>query len=622
MASKRLPAARQCRDYQARTERTVRSAIESWKRIFETDCPEPNLAVGGTCTSYANRIKAVISECPSSELDQVMAWQSIKKLLPASCRCMESNLLESLQSKLSSPSRALPRGYLRFVENETRRLFPRGWDRSTYEHHVLTTSPPLSSTTECSRSDGGSLGSGIDQPSFLDVCLGGQDYDLDVRAKMIVVQSAGKPRALTKFSADALSLRPLHKAIYDRLSLEKWLCRGDVTSNKIRNAGFKHVDGEVLTSGDYKSATDNLSIEVAEVILRTLLSTSVSVPESVKKNALKILRPNLYNLEVGIDFSPTVGQMMGSFLSFPLLCIQNRLAFLRCGGRGLPCLINGDDILFRSKPEFSQLWLGMVGSLGLEVEKTKTSVSESYGTLNSTLIVRENGKYKVRQTFRFGMLGELDDITSLSTVFSSFVSGISGRPRFRGAVEFFRWHLPLIKSQRLTTLELGFRGDLAWRVTRKFGLLMCPAVASLPKLGPDHNVVLPKECKFVDPATLTKEDKRKSAYELTSWKFSKEFRSLARRSKLSFLLKLSEVRPSRPCFNALFWEGTRAGSQLGRYSLAETRRWFMKPVEINRDSFPLMIEPEDVLPPYEDFEAGTCLVEVDYSHDEKKATHG
>jgi len=108
MASKRLPAARQCRDYQARTERTVRSAIESWKRIFETDCPEPNLAVGGTCTSYANRIKAVISECPSSELDQVMAWQSIKKLLPASCRCMESNLLESLQSKLSSPSRLSP----------------------------------------------------------------------------------------------------------------------------------------------------------------------------------------------------------------------------------------------------------------------------------------------------------------------------------------------------------------------------------------------------------------------------------------------------------------------------------------------------------------------------------
>jgi len=610
MTSDNQPAARQCRDYQARTMRVVHEAIKSWERIFEKDPLQVDLSPVKRCSDYAKKIKGLVSNCPSNDEFEVMAWQSIKKLLPDSCRCQERNMLSDLHAKLSSPARALPKGYLQFARRQTLKIFRRGWDRVLYEDHVLTTSPPLSSTTEHSRSEGGCLGSDFDYSDFIEACLLGPDFNLDRAAKMIVVQSAGKPRALTKFSPDTLCLRPLHKAVYDKISREKWLNRGDVTTDKLREAGFRRVEGEYLTSGDYKSATDNLSLEVAEVILEAILSTAVSVPQSVKKAAMDILRPNLFSLEHGIDFTPTRGQMMGSYLSFPLLCLQNYIAFAYAGGEGKACLINGDDILFQSTPEFSREWMDTVKHLGLEVEETKTSVSDSYGTLNSTLIERKHGRYVVRQTLRFGMLRECEDVTSLSQTFSSFLSGIHGNHRYRAGVEFFKWHLGTLKNQRLTTLELGFRGDLAWRITRKFNLMMSPLTYDVPYLGPDHNVIVPRDrCVFVKPSSLSKEDRKKSAREMAAWKFSCEFKSLAKRSRLDFFLKLSEIRPSSPDFLP-YLSGFGEGSKLSRPTWGATRRWYTTPRPIREDTFPLMIEPSEELPPYSDHQAGDCLIEV------------
>jgi len=517
-------------------------------------------------------------------------------------------MLSDLKKTLSRPPRSLPRGYLRFVQQEVRKLFPVGWDRGLYEDHVVVTSPPLSSTTEAPRSQGGSLGSGMDHASFIQACLDDVEFDLDCRAKMIVVQSAGKPRALSKFSSDVLCLRPLHKAIYDKLSRQAWLNRGDVTTEGLE--GFRYVEGEVLTSGDYKSATDNLSIEVAEMILATILTSTVSVPQSVMKGALDILRPNLYNLEHSLDFVPRVGQMMGSYLSFPLLCIQNRMAFLWAGGGNRPCLINGDDILFRSDPEFSRHWMETVASLGLEVERTKTSVSAEFGSLNSTLVVREKGKYKVRQTLRFGMLRECDDITSLCKTYEDFLRGIHGPSRFRAGFEFFRWHLPSLKAYRVSTLELGFRGELAWRLTRKWNLRLDRPSEVLPILGPDHNVVIPRDgCTFVDPDTVRKDDRKVSAMELAAWKWGVEFASRSRRSELEFKLRLSLIRPDRPDFSP-YLSGFGERARVTRPTWAETRRPFLVPREVRKDSFPLMIEVEEELPPYSEHESETILIDV------------
>jgi hypothetical protein len=355
---------------------------------------------------------------------------------------------------------------------------------------------------------------------------------------------------LTKFSYEALLLKPLHKTLYQRLSCSPWLCRGDPTSDKLRRAGFRAGKG-VLVSGDYASATDNLPIAVAERVLEVAFRNSVFVPDSVKRHAMASLRPDLWSLRYGLSFKATTGQMMGSFLSFPLLCFQNYLAFKwSCLQAGLkvrpPLLINGDDILFQSTSEFAQLWMGVVGDVGLEVEQSKTSVSESFGTLNSTLFEWDSGFLTVRPTARFGMLRSCDYSVSLGANFGSFLRGFRPELWFNAAKVFFRWHLPRLRDSRLTLDEMGFRGSLAWRMAGIFSLLPRDlSVVQPPKVPCPHNCHLPSGGAVVEVprGSLTDELRDLGARQMTAWRWEHEFESVS--AVLQYCLALSRVRSPR-----------------------------------------------------------------------------
>lgn len=75
---------------------------------------------------------------------------------------------------------------------------------------------------------------------------------------------------------------------------------------------------------------------------------------------------------------------MGNFLSFPILCILNKVCLNYSGGRDYPCSVNGDDIVFRCPPEGYERWVKGVEQAGFVVSKSKTMVSSTYFTLNST----------------------------------------------------------------------------------------------------------------------------------------------------------------------------------------------------------------------------------------------
>jgi len=525
---------------------------------------------------------------------------------------MEAPLIGSVASHFKSPPPSLPRGYIAFARKIVRRLFPHGWDVGSYEKSVLSVDPSLSACLENRRGGGGVHGfvsnpnpypGRFNQSDFLSTCLEGAQRPLSVDSALTVVQSAGKPRPLSKFSADAIHLRPLHGAIYDRISREKWLCRGDFNTEVLQRAGFSFVSGEVLTSGDYKSATDNLSIEVAEAILEELLSTTVTVPGSIKAYALSILRPNLFNLSHSIDsFKPSRGQMMGSFLSFPLLCLQNRIAFLYAGAQvGIdaeeyPCLINGDDILFRSGPQFSALWMDQVSRLSLEVERTKTSVAAEYGSLNSTLCRRFGKFYRVVPTVRMGMLRESESLDSLARGFDEFIRGLKGSLRYRAAMSWFSWNIGKLRPLGLTTLDLGFRGRLAFKCTKKFKLPIRESFTPIPSIIHDNGLNLQSSgCEFVDPSSLSQEDKEKSLIELTSWKWRTRFNvSSSSRNELRFKLAVSSLRRDRPNFNSLIW---------GRDCSTDDRcgvGLFLRVRQKKERGFPLMVPKSDKLPSYDE----------------------
>jgi len=603
----------------ARTISVVKRAVSAWAEIFEL----PEVVWNPTpasCTDLSGLVKSLLGACPSSVEEERFAFQSIKKLLPPSCKCMEVPMLEDLADRLSRSPRELPPGYLKFVSKTVSHLFKKGWDSGLYERQALNVSPPLSATDGASRRDGGCFGLGLDHSSYLEAVLYGFEGEVSSSAEMLVVQSAGKPRPLTKFSADALLLRPLHGALYDHLSRFSWLCRGDPTAEKLKRAGFSEGAG-LLVSGDYKSATDNLPLEVAEVALRVILDHAVAVPQSVKDYAKRILRPRLWSLDIGEDgfeFVPSVGQMMGSLLSFPLLCLQNYLAFRwsrHVAGLStrLPLLVNGDDILFQSDASFASLWAETVSSVGLTVETTKTSVSESFGSLNSTLFRWSSGFLEVSPTLRFGMLRHTEYLAGIGRTFASFVRGIPSRVRYRAACCWFSYSVSRIRSSRLTLPELGFEGALAWRMGSKFGFPSTRTLAIPPKSPVGHNLILSSDSFSLVPAgSLGPEEREINAAEMVAWKWSVEFSECRVRSAIRYCLLLSQVRPVKgPDFSLSVLDrplSSRFGFHLSRHAMKgwEWRRRFFPRVvreetEICADSLVFsQYYRGDLLPPYEE----------------------
>jgi len=476
---------------------------------------------------------------------------------------MKGELLEKLISGMLNPKDSdLPDGYLAFARKLARELFPVGWDRS-YRSHVQTTGPCLSACLAIPRSEGGGTNIDLDHDGFMSRAFGSLDFELEHKCEAMVVQSAGKPRPLTKYSAEMLLLKPLHKSMYDRLSQFKWLLRGDVTADALDLAGFKKGRG-ALVSGDYKSATDNLPLVVAEAILDVALENASRVPESVRISARKLLRPLLVEVGPCMFGRPlypvgnvVAGQQMGSLLSFPLLCVQNYTAFRwsirnfkpdgfqRFLPDDVPVLINGDDILFQIEdPRFYGAWVSTVRRVGLEVELSKTSFDDDFGSLNSTLVRWRGGHLRVVPTVRMGMLRSADFVNSLSSNFRSFVRGL-GALAYRAARVFFDWHKKSFISSGRTLTSLGFTGSLAWRVVEKMKLQRVSfrnirfGNSPVPPAPTFHNFALSSDQVEYLPENVCASSLDSSIREMTSWKWSLRGEFNKKGSVISYLAALS-----------------------------------------------------------------------------------
>jgi hypothetical protein len=97
------------------------------------------------------------------------------------------------------------------------------------------------------------------------------------------------------------------------------------------------------------------------------------------------------------------GQLMGSILSFPVLCAIN-LASYWCAleeytgctykKEELPCLINGDDILFKSNDAFYTVWQKWITKAGFTLSVGKNYISPHFITVNSESWLHVRGHFK------------------------------------------------------------------------------------------------------------------------------------------------------------------------------------------------------------------------------------
>jgi len=377
-----------------------------------------------------------------------------RKLLPSP---PSADQVEKHAALMKTPAPAVPPGYLTWVKSELTAMFPRGWDDG-YASHVSRHAPLETSCIEFPQRRGGSrrFAQLLGKEGFSFLCHGGSaTLPQDFPTKYAIVQTAGKARGVTVSSGWSQLLAPLHRTIYDRISTFPWLLRGDAKSSRFRR--FQSVDGEVFVSGDYESATDGLSCEVAEFILDTILSTATRVPESVKAYARRSLRSLIF-YPGGVTVRQARGQLMGNFLSFPLLCLQNFLAFRRLVPRSVPVKINGDDIVFRCRPDEYERWAEGVGSYGLKLSRGKTMVSSDIFSLNSSYFWAGAQRVRHIPVIRSSML--VSDNMPGAGAFVKFTKGWSGESRRLIGGLFLESHKRAIQSSGRSVVEgLGIPAD-------------------------------------------------------------------------------------------------------------------------------------------------------------------
>lgn len=222
-----------------------------------------------------------------------------------------------------------------------------------------------------------------------------------------------KVRTITAGRGDTFCLKPLQRAMWLALGEEKQFCLTHGT-NRLEGAIHRIYDNsrkdDIWISGDYSAATDSFSIEATRALLEGVLESIDHEP--TKRWALKEISPHLVCYPEGSGILPVTqksGQMMGSLLSFPLLCLLNDCTAKHIGLSPDQYLINGDDILMRCNPEKYSAWKQAVEGYGLDLSLGKNYLHKDYGTVNSQLIFRDTvlcaGKQRVLDR-RTQVLGE------------------------------------------------------------------------------------------------------------------------------------------------------------------------------------------------------------------------
>jgi hypothetical protein len=251
------------------------------------------------------------------------------------------------------------------------------------------------------------------QTSTLPQLLGDNDDNFDqlCQAKVYPVVEPLKIRNITKSNAWRYALaKGLQKDIHTYMKqFQQFALIGEpLRKDHIEWLTKQSPDG-VFASGDFSAATDNIKIELTklffEIVIEQYLAGS-KLKKADQDKLANVFRRVLYEHEIhypkcdGGELPSVIqqnGQLMGSVLSFPVLCAINVAAYWHAVEPNcrdftkLKVMVNGDDILFRTTPELYQNWLSVIPEAGLFPSPGKNFFHKSYCTVNSQLFhVEEN----------------------------------------------------------------------------------------------------------------------------------------------------------------------------------------------------------------------------------------
>jgi hypothetical protein len=406
-----------------------------------------------------------------------------RKALPAErlSKKQAAKVAEEYIKKMTTPQDPAPPDFLAFVANETGKMFRPGWDQSWHKAADNFCLPVKSCMDNRAGAGGVRSITARDQVykdgRFIPAIQADYEYftepdelvrkHVNIRrdTEVLTIWTGGKNRTISMFHAERSFLSPLHQIVYDHISRFDWLLRGDAEKNVFLDFLPKH--GEVLVSGDYESATDNLNLAVSQVILRAIRNHATEVPYQVWEAAEQALVNKFQNGKY-----QTRGQLMGSLLSFPLLCIVNFLSFKWAVPRKVPVKINGDDIVFVATEQERDNWYEQVGKSGLVLSKGKTLCTRSLFSLNSTFFLsRRRGEIQEVPIIRSTCVwNPPDSCASVQGRLQSAVRGFSKEIKNKVLVETLRTCSKWVNlSQR--SLQRGLQCRVSPGVIRGAGLM-------------------------------------------------------------------------------------------------------------------------------------------------------
>lgn len=405
-----------CVGYRSVWDNFVSSVIEEMgkKKVARARRPQLVKKLTAACKSVKTVFDYPCSSCDFQAKDK--AKELWKEKVATKGPAVNPATLSELRKKV----RMIVAGWPRVLENRSKEmcekdcvggLFEPGLSRKKGKEGYV---PDQQGCLETMQGNGGTLATD-DQSGPLNV------------VRMGCAKTKGKWRVVTMQSAYVKRvLRPVHESLYDYLSSFDWLVRGDVRRKDFRKVLEGMRSDESVISGDYEAATDNIYLEVVQLIVEEIALAGKGI---LTEEEERVLVGSFKDLKwvTSTSEGPIVrGSMMGNLMSFPVLCILNKACFdIVCDtfdtpfGRKRYGRFNGDDCMFVGNEAFYALWKEVTSEFGLKVNVEKTGFSKSFAELNSNCYSINDDRIVAKPVLSF-----LKKTNEKGEILSSILKGI------------------------------------------------------------------------------------------------------------------------------------------------------------------------------------------------------
>lgn len=235
-----------------------------------------------------------------------------------------------------------------------------------------------------------------------------------------VLYTGGKLRTITVDSHYNLKYAFLNKYMQNQIRKCSWSLFGRSAEKQFSRKCMKSfLKKKFFLSGDLESATDLFNGELTEVVLKQLYETWKEKMGWSEFDYVQMCRFTT-RAEFKLVGLQTRGQLMGSVLSFCILCLISLVAgildthhekkILALSGSALhkyiersicDVVINGDDIVIATDDERrGEKWIAGVEAIGGKVSRGKSLWSDHMFTVNSEMLFRDDTGWNMPSAFR------------------------------------------------------------------------------------------------------------------------------------------------------------------------------------------------------------------------------